>query len=225
MNLWLGICQKFVADCSNYKTHVLYNLQLSWATELSTNSLGQQPYQVNMSTNQEAGLHSLALTGSWPTMTHRFGKVYIHNTDWHLRYSVSLIIRADGSRNNVLLTVQPPNAAASLRKFYWIHMSPLFAFLPNWHVKKKSVAETWQMALIPWPLATAHIFFHNHPYVFYFQTKYQFFFSDGSSPLCIYNKSNEMQEDSRIHNKPLYWIKYATKTTCFGPLLWGHLQV
>jgi len=39
------------------------------------------------------------------------------------------------------------------------------------------------------------------------------------------DKSNEMQEDSRIHNKPLYWIKCATKTTCFGLLLWGHLQV
>jgi len=29
-------------------------------------------------------------------------------------------------------------------------------------------------------------------------------FSDGSSPLFIYNKSNEMQENSRIQNKPLY---------------------
>jgi len=36
---------------------------------------------------------------------------------------------------------------------------------------------------------------------------------------------NEMWEDSCIHYKPLYWIKYATKTTCFGSLLWGHLQV
>ena len=64
-----------------------------------------------------------------------------------------------------------------------------------------------------------------------------------------------MQEDSCIHNKPLYWInplnaelnlichllaslggativvvsrlrvKYVKKTTCFGLLLWGHLQV
>jgi len=32
----------------------------------------------------------------------------------------------------------------------------------------------------------------------------KFQFSDGSSPLYIYNKSNEMQEYSRIHNKPLY---------------------
>ena len=49
--------------------------------------------------------------------------------------------------------------------------------------------------------------------------------SDTDNVLEQHIISNEMQEDSRIHNKLLYWIKYATKTTCFGPLLWGHLQV
>ena len=35
---------------------------------------------------------------------------------------------------------------------------------------------------------------------------------------------DEMQEESRIHNKLLYWIKCATKTTCFGPLLWSPIE-
>ena len=44
-------------------------------------------------------------------------------------------------------------------------------------------------------------------------------------PRCVYITSlDEMQENSHIHNKLLYWIKYATKT-CFGLLLWGHHQV
>ena len=41
------------------------------------------------------------------------------------------------------------------------------------------------------------------------------------APTCL----DEVQVDSPINNKLIYWIKYATKTTCFGPLLWGHLQV
>ena len=45
-------------------------------------------------------------------------------------------------------------------------------------------------------------------------------------PRCVYITSLvEIHEDIHIHNKLLYWIKNSTKTTCFGPLLWGHLQV
>ena len=71
-----------------------------------------------MSTDQEAWLHPLAAAGPWPTMTHGFGQVYMYNTDWHRRYSVSPDDKnRDGSRNNGLLTIQSPNAAASLKKF------------------------------------------------------------------------------------------------------------
>jgi len=45
----------------------------------------------------------------------------------------------------------------------------LFAFLPKWHVKKMTVADTQQMALLPWPLL-------QHTYSF--TTIFTFLFSN-----------------------------------------------
>jgi len=51
-------------------------------------------------------------------------------------------------------------------------MNSYVAFLLNWHVKKKSAAETQQMDLLPRPsLATAHVFFHIHLYISIFSLK------------------------------------------------------
>jgi len=165
------MCQKFGADGLSLKkkkkkTHILYNLKLSWANEFSINSLGQQPCAVNMSTNQEAGFRPLAVTGSWPTGLGRY--IYIY-TQHRLASQVFIFPddkKRDSSWNNGLLTIRSPNAAASLRKFYWLHMLPFFAFLPSWHVNKKTVPITQQMALLPWPLLQHTYFFLFWPCIF-----------------------------------------------------------
>jgi hypothetical protein len=144
---------------------MLDDLKLSWVTEFIKNFLGQWPCQVNMSTNQEAELHPLALAGSWPTTTHGFGQVYIfiYNKHWYLRYSISLMIRKEMVLET--LVYSPFNHLMQLLAWgsFIEFICYLFAFLPNRHVKQKVVAVTQQMASLSWPLP-------HPPLHFYFQT-------------------------------------------------------